>query len=92
MEALCAVTEEDNQKAKELVEKDIVTVKLDHIGSQITIDALVETDMDSCQVKIAGGHTDIYYIEKKGDILVEKERAWEAVEKEPLMHQYTLKE
>ena len=92
LEALCDVTEEDNQKAKELVEKGIVTVELDHIGSQITIDALVETERDCCQVKIAGGHTDIYYIEKNGDILFEKERSGEEAEKEPLIHQYTLKE
>ena len=65
LEALENVTEEDNRRASELVSQGKVKVVLDHIGSEITIDAKVRTEKEECLVKVAGTHTDIYYIEKK---------------------------
>ena len=59
LECLEDVTEEDNKRAEELVSQGKVHVVLDHIGSEITIDATVKTDKDTCVVKIAGAHTDI---------------------------------
>lgn len=92
LESLEDVTEEDNQKAEDLVSQGKVKVSLDHIGSNITIDATVKTEIDECTVKIAGTHTDIYYIEKNGEVLFEKERKDAAESEEVVIHRYTLKE
>lgn len=93
LESLENVVEEDNVKAQRLVDEGKVKVVLDHIGSEITIDATVKTDKDECTVKIAGGHTDIYYIERNGKVLFEKERkvVSEAAE-EAVIHKYSLEE
>ena len=92
LESLADVTEEDNRKAEKLVSEGRIKVVLDHIGSEITIDAKVKTDKDECLVKIAGGHTDIYYIEKNGQVLFQKERKAALESEPPLIHQYTLQE
>ncbi len=64
--ALRDITPEDDRRAAKLVESGMVEVILDHIGSEITIDACVETDRESCTVHIRGGHTHIVSIEKNG--------------------------
>lgn len=95
LESLAHITEEDNRLAKQLVEAGKVEVLLDHIGSDITIDAVVETSDDTCTVRIKGGHTDIYLIEKNGEILFEKEKHTEEAAQEqavPVIHRYTLQE
>lgn len=92
LESLEYVTEEDHQKASELVAQGKIKVVLSHIGSEITIDARVKTERDECLVKIAGTHTDIYYIEKNGTVLFEKERKSQEEAGTPLIHQYTLEE
>ena len=91
LESLEDVTEEDNVKAESLVKEGKIQVVLDHVGSEITIDATVTTEKDECTVRIAGGHTDIYLIEKNGQVIFEKERKVNAGEEgEVLIHQYTL--
>ena len=90
LESLEDVTEDDNQKAGELVSQGKVKVVLDHIGSEITIDATVKTDEDACVVKIAGTHTYIYYIEKNGEIIYEKDRKKEEETGKAIIHGYTL--
>lgn len=92
LESLEDVTEEDNKKAAELVAQGKVKVVLDHIGSEITIDAKVKTEQAECLVKIAGTHTDIYHMEKNGSVLFEKERKEQEDLEEHLIHQYTLKQ
>lgn len=91
LESLEDVTEEDNRKAEELVAQGKVKVVLDHIGSEITIDATVQTDADICMVKIAGTHTDVYYIEKNGEVIYNKARKKEEELGEVVIHKYTLK-
>lgn len=92
LESLEDVTEEDNKKAAELIAQGKVKVVLDHIGSEITIDAKVKTEQAECLVKIAGTHTDIYHMEKNGSVLFEKERKEQEDLEEHLIHQYTLKQ
>lgn len=92
LESLEDVTEEDNNKAAELVAQGKVKVVLDHIGSEITIDAKVKTEQAECLVKIAGTHTDIYHMEKNGFVLFEKERKEQEDLEEHLIHRYTLKQ
>jgi len=92
LESLESVTEEDNILAKELVEQGKIKVILDHIGSEITIDAKVKTNRDECLVRIAGGHTDIYSIEKNGEVLFEKPRKMQSEEESAVIHKYTLRE
>ena len=69
-----------------------IKVILDHIGSEITIDAKVKTNRDECLVRIAGGHTDIYSIEKNGEVLFEKPRKMQSEEESAVIHKYTLRE
>lgn len=92
LESLECVREQDNIFAKELVEQGKIKVILDHIGSEITIDAKVKTNRDECLVRIAGGHTDIYSIEKNGEMLFEKQRKMQSEEKSAEIHKYTLQE
>ena len=92
LECLEDVTEEDNKRAEELVSQGKVHVVLDHIGSEITIDATVKTDKDTCVVKIAGAHTDIYYIEKNGEVLFQKEKKETESLEETVIHRYSIGE
>lgn len=63
------ITPEDNRHAAELVDSGRVEVCLDHIGSEIMIDAVVETEEETCAVHIRGSHTHITAIEKNGVII-----------------------
>lgn len=92
LESLEAVTAADHEKAETLLAEGKVNVILDHIGSEITIDAAVRTEYDECIVKIAGSHTDIYYIEKNGKVIFEKERKKEAQEETDEIHRYTVQD
>lgn len=92
LECLEDVTEEDNKRAEELVSQGKVHVVLDHIGSEITIDATVKTDKDTCVVKIAGAHTDIYHIEKNGEVLFQKEKKEAESLEEAIIHRYSIGE
>lgn len=92
LEALADVTEEDNRVAESLVEQGKIKVVLDHIGSEITIDAKVKTDKDECIVRIAGGHTDIYYIAKNGEVLFENARKMQSAEEESIIHNFSFEE
>lgn len=92
LECLADVTEEDNKRAEELVSQGKVKVVLDHIGSEITIDATVKTDKDTCVVKIAGAHTDIYHIEKNGEVLFQKEKEEAENLEEAVIHRYSIGE
>ena len=92
LECLEDVTEEDNKRAEELVSQGKVKVTLDHIGSEITIDATVKTNKDICVVKIAGAHTDIYHIEKNGEVLFQKEKEEAESLEEAVIHRYSIGE
>jgi L-cysteine desulfidase len=92
LECLEDVTEEDNKRAEELVSQGKVHVVLDHIGSEITIDATVKTDKDTCVVKIAGAHMDIYHIEKNGEVLFQKEKKEAESLEEAVIHRYSIGE
>ena len=69
LESLANITEEDNRLAGEMVKEGRVKVVLDHIGSEITIDAAVFAGEESCSVHIRGSHTDIRWIEKNGQVI-----------------------
>ncbi len=98
------ITPEDDGRAARLVESGKVEVCLDHIGSEIMIDASVETDEESCVVHIRGSHTHITAIEKNGEIIYKEEDSEEEKndsleyrqakrpdgnEKSPVIHQYS---
>ena len=97
LESLSDITKEDDDKAAKMVEEGKVEAWLDHIGSEITIDATVETEEDSCTVHIRGGHTQIESVEKNGDIIYKEEtvkKSGEDHEAEdiPVIHKYTLEQ
>ncbi len=66
LESLEDITPEDDRKAAGLVAEGLVEVVMDHNGSEITIDASVETEQDECTVHIRDSHTHIISIEKNG--------------------------
>lgn len=92
LEALARITDEDNRRAAELVEKGKVKVILDHMGSDITIDATVKSEMDSCTVRIAGGHTNIYKIIKNDRIIFQREHLAEKEECKIGIHDFTFRD
>lgn len=92
LESLEGVTEADNLLAEQLIEQGKIKVVLDHIGSEITIDATVKTNRNECTVHIAGGHTDIYLIEKNGAVLFEKPRKSQSEAQDAAIHKYTLRD
>lgn len=93
LESLADITQEDDAKASGLVDAGLVEVVLDHIGSEITIDARVETECDRCTVHIRDSHTHIAFIEKNG-MQIYKEPMGIRQEKTegPAIHRYFLNE
>lgn len=92
LESLAHIMPEDNEKAAAMVADGKVDVKMDHISSEISIDAAVITERDHCKVKIRENHTGIICIEKNGEIIFHGELSEEEGEKTdvPVIHQYTL--
>ena len=95
LESLDGITDADNEAAAKMVQDGRVHVTLDHMGSEITIDATVCTETDTCSVHIRGTHTHIQWIEKNGEIVFgeKTERQEESEEAEtPVIHRYTLRQ
>ena len=95
LESLDGITDADNEAAAKMVRDGRVHVALDHMGSEITIDATVCTETDTCSVHIRGTHTHIQWIEKNGEIIFgeKTERQEESEEAEtPVIHRYTLRQ
>lgn len=93
LESLDGITEEDNEAAAKLIRDGKVNVVLDHMGSEITIDATVRTETDECSVHIRGTHTHIQWIEKNGEIIFGEKTESQVVSEEaetPVIHRYTL--
>ncbi len=94
LESLADITPEDDEAAALMVEEGKVEVWMDHVSSQITIDATVETEEDTCTVHIKDSHTHIVSIEKNGDIIFEEakaesEAAADGTEEVAEIHKYT---
>lgn len=100
LESLTHITPEDDKKAAAMVDDGKIEVWMDHIGSEITIDATVKTEKDTCTVRIRESHTHIVCIEKNGEIIFSEKlpdqkngTAKQTDKKEiPVIHQYTLHE
>lgn len=95
LESLANITERDNERAAELVEAGRVEVAMDHVGSQITIDAVVVTEKDEVIVHIRDSHTGIVSIEKNKETIYLADASGgngSKTEEIPLIHQYTLHE
>lgn len=95
LESLDGITDADNEAAAKMVRDGRVHVALDHMGSEITIDATVCTETDTCSVHIRGTHTHIQWIEKNGEIVFgeKTEQQEESEEAEtPIIHRYTLRQ
>ena len=87
-----------------MVEAGRVDVVMDHVGSEITIDAAVTTAEDTCTVRIRGSHTNIVEIERNGQIIWRREEKSEEKDSAdrqtedgealqgPVIHRYTLKQ
>ena len=93
LQSLADITEEDDAKAAEMADAGLVEVVLDHIGSEITTDARVETGQDSCTVRIRDSHTHIVSIEKNGmQIYKEEAGAGQNESEGAVIHRYSLDE
>lgn len=95
LESVDGITDADNEAAAKMVRDGRVHVALDHMGSEITIDATVCTETDTCSVHIRGTHTHIQWIEKNGEIVFgeKTEQQEESEEAEtPVIHRYTLRQ
>lgn len=97
LESLARITPTDDERAAQLVSAGKVEAVLDHIGSDITIDAVVETEEDICTVHIRGSHTNITGIEKNGEYIegrpcAAKEEGSGEAEEMQVIHTYTLHE
>ena len=95
LESLDGITDADNEAAAKMVRDGRVHVALEHMGSEITIDATVCTETDTCSVHIRGTHTHIQWIEKNGEIVFgeKTEQQEESEEAEtPVIHRYTLRQ
>lgn len=95
LESLANITPEDDEQAAKMVEDGKVEVVMDHIGSEITIDAEIWTETDCCKVFIRGKHTNIVKIEKNGECIFEsgaKEEKADENEETPLIHTFSLHE
>ena len=104
LESLDAVRPEDDEEAARMVEAGRVDVVMDHVGSEITIDAAVTTAEDTCTVRIRGSHTNIVEIEKNGQVIWRREEKSEEKDsadrqteggealRGPVIHRYTLKQ
>ena len=92
LESLDGITWDDNEAAAKLIRDGRVHVTLDHMGSEITIDATVRTETDECSVHIRGTHTHIQWIEKNGKIIFGEKiiLQMEAETETPVVHHYTL--
>jgi len=100
LESLKNITPEDNEQAVQMVEDGNVEVILDHIGSEIMIDASVEAEDGTCTVHIRGSHTHISSIEKDGVCIYSEEEPEQREEtlkdisekSVPVIHRYTFRE
>lgn len=97
LESLADITPEDDEKAAQMVSDGLVEVVMDHVGSEITIDAVVTTENNRCKVMIRDAHTNIVKIEKDGIVIFETEdkmyrdESWKK-QARPVIHGYSLAE
>ena len=96
LESLADVTEADNVKAQEMIDKGMVTVELSGITSRIFIEATVETESDCAVVTIRDSHTNITKITVNGKVELEtedeKKTEEEGEEEAHSIHKYTLQQ
>lgn len=96
LEALAAVSPQDNELARELINQGKVAVKLGEITSRIFIEATVTTPSDTAVVTIRDAHTNIVKIEVNKKVIFAAEDSCletdELKAQEPVIHHYTLKQ
>lgn len=93
LECLDGISEDDKQKARDMVAKGQILVSMSEITSRIFIEAKVTGDAKEAVVTICDAHTNIVKITENGKIVFEK-RCGEKVQasEPPLIHQYTLQQ
>ena len=93
LECLDGISEEDEERAAEMVEQGCISVEMSGISSRIFIEARVSGPGGEAVVTIRDAHTNIVRITVDGKNVYEKEQGEEAGENgPPLIHTYTLKQ
>lgn len=98
LEALRDITPEDDARAARMVSEGKVKVYMASVSSEISIDATVCTEEESCTVFVRGSHTHIVRIEKDGEVLREEKypakdgESAQGKEEESEIHRYSFEE
>ena len=93
LECLDGISEDDKQKARDMVSKGQISVSMSEITSRIFIEAKVTGDAQEAVVTICDAHTNIVKITENGKIVFEKQCGENVQASEPpLIHQYTLQQ
>ena len=93
LECLDGISEDDKQKARDMVAKGQISVSMSEITSRIFIEAKVTGDAQEAVVTICDAHTNIVKITENGKIVFEKQCGENVQASEPpLIHQYTLQQ
>lgn len=72
LEVLKNITQENVEKAKELLKKKFITIKLSTLPNKLYIEAKVFANDKWASVEIKDLHTNITRIEKNGEVILEK--------------------
>lgn len=92
LEALRDAGDEDCQRAKALIRAGAVDVRLNEISSEVYICVKVHTDNGTSEAIIRGGHTELVYLARDGEALVDDRKATADSKAESPIIQYTLKQ
>lgn len=92
LEVLAEVTEEDGKKAEEMIRTGIVCAEYNDFGSEISIDATVITDKDTCTVRVRDSHTYISEIIKNGETIYSRNSLANAEHGEDGIETYSFKD
>lgn len=94
LEALAAITPEQERQAEALVAGGAVKVFLDHMGSEIYLRAVVSGESSSCEAIIQHSHTNLVYLARNGEVLRDTRapQTASAEAESAAIHGYTLHE
>lgn len=93
LECLDGITAEQYRAAKHLVDEGKITVRMQEIGSDIRIEAVVATDRGTAGAVIQGSHTNFVQITKNDQVVWQKKPETKTARSdEALIHCYSLEE
>ena len=92
LQSLDSITEEDTKAAKKLVDEGKVQVFMDHISSDIFIEATVVSTKGNCVVTIRERHTNVTKIVRDGEIVFEGESPVDDTKRETSIKDFAIED